>query len=99
VLATAPAGLAEHMRGLGADLLIDFTLATAVDHIRQAFPSGIDAFVDLITTDGAVPATRGRPPYAPGASWSAPNGAAETERLATLGLTGVNSTITRPRRP
>ncbi|HEY8718558.1 NADP-dependent oxidoreductase [Pengzhenrongella sp.] len=88
VLATAPGHLAEHLRDLGADHIVDFTVAPTLDQVRAAHPDGIDAVLDLITGPG------GANPFAallrPGGVLVSTNGAAEPERLASLALTGVN---------
>lgn len=88
VVATAPGNLSEHLRELGADQLIDFTAAPTGDQVRAVHPDGIDAVLDLVSGPGEPN------PFAallrPGGVLVSTNGAAEPERLAMQGRTGVN---------
>jgi len=88
VLATAPSDLAEHMRALGADQIVDFTVAPTVDQVRTTHPDGVDAVLDLITGPG------GPDPLAAllrsGGVLVSTNGAADPDHLAAQGRRGVN---------
>lgn len=52
VLATGTPGIADHLRGLGAHTVIDFTEAPTHERVAAAHPEGIDAVIDLVTPAG-----------------------------------------------
>lgn len=56
MLATATTDLADHLRGLGTDTIIDFASASTPVLVAAAHPEGIDAVIDLITPGGGDPA-------------------------------------------
>ena len=88
VVATAPRELAEHLRELGADQIIDFTAAPVVEQVAATYPDGIDAVLDLVTGHGEPN------PFAAllrtGGVLVSTNSAADPARLAAQGRTGVN---------
>lgn len=92
VLATAPPDLADHLRGLGAAEVVDFTQGPAADQVRSAHPDGIDAVLDLVSKPGEagplVDLLR-----AGGVAIST-NGALDVDALAARGLRGVNLSST-----
>jgi NADPH:quinone reductase-like Zn-dependent oxidoreductase len=52
VIATArPGPEEEHMRGLGADEVVDWSAGEVAGQVRGAHPDGIDALIDLVTGD------------------------------------------------
>lgn len=88
VLATAPPDLAEHLRGLGAAEVIDFTLSPTVEQVLARHAEGVDAVLDLVTTagDGNPLADLLRP----GGVLVSTNGAAYPDDLSERDLRGVN---------
>jgi NADPH:quinone reductase-like Zn-dependent oxidoreductase len=88
VLATAPSDLADHLRELGADHIVDFTVAPTVDQVRGTHPDGIDAVIDLVSIpDGPNPLAD---LLRPGGVLVSTNGAADPEGLAARSLKGIN---------
>jgi NADPH:quinone reductase-like Zn-dependent oxidoreductase len=52
VLATGTAGLAAYLKDLGADTVLDFTVAPTHEQVTRLHPGGIDAVLDLVTPAG-----------------------------------------------
>jgi NADPH:quinone reductase-like Zn-dependent oxidoreductase len=88
VLATAPPDLAEHMRGLGAAAVIDFTAGPTVDQVRAGQPDGVAAVIDLVSRGGDAAAVAGL--VRAGGAYVSTNNAAESETLAARKVHGVN---------
>lgn len=89
VLATGTADLAEHLRGLGAHTVIDFTAAPTHEQIAAAYPDGIDAVLDLVTpADGDISPLTNR--IRPGGTVVSTNHAADPEALAAREILGIN---------
>jgi NADPH:quinone reductase-like Zn-dependent oxidoreductase len=88
VLATSPPDLADHLRDLGADEVIDFTQGPTADQVLAAHPDGIDAVLDLVSKPGdadpLVDLLR------PGGVAISTNGALDPEAMAARELRGVN---------
>jgi NADPH:quinone reductase-like Zn-dependent oxidoreductase len=88
VLATAPPELADHLRGLGATEVVDFTRGSTAEQVRAAHPDGIDALLDLVSTPGQaeplVDLLRS------GGIAISTNGALVPDALAARDLRGVN---------
>jgi len=88
VVATAPGDLADHLRGLGADEVVDFTEGPTDGQVLALHPDGIDAVLDLVSTAGQagplVDLLR------PGGVAISTNGALEVEAMAARELRGVN---------
>ena len=88
VIATGPADLAGHLRDLGADEVVDFTLGPTADQVRAAHPDGVDGLLDLVSTPGQA-----EPLVAllrPGGVAISTNGALDVEAMAARDLRGVN---------
>lgn len=89
VLATATPDLADHLRDLGADEIIDFTAAPTADQVRSLQPQGIDAVLDMITPPGGDIDTLAGP-LKPGGVLVNTNFAADVDALAAREIRGVN---------
>lgn len=89
VLATGTPDLADHLRDLGADAVIDFTVAPTHEQVAAAHPGGIDAILDVITPTGGDIS-----PMAdllrPGATLVSTNYAVDPDDLALRDILGVN---------
>ncbi|GHB59658.1 NADPH:quinone reductase [Streptomyces umbrinus] len=89
VLATGTSEVADHLRDLGADTVIDFTRAPAHEQVAAAHPDGIDAVIDLVTpTGGDISPMAGL--LRAGATLVSTNYATDPDALAALGILGVN---------
>jgi NADPH:quinone reductase-like Zn-dependent oxidoreductase len=88
VLATAPPDLADHLRGLGAAEVVDFTRGPTADQVRATHPEGLDAVLDLVSKPGEAEPLVGL--LRPGGIALSTNGALDTAAVATRGLRGVN---------
>lgn len=56
VVATArPGGEEEHARSLGAGTIVDWSAGEVARAVRAAVPDGVDALLDLISTEEALP--------------------------------------------
>jgi NADPH:quinone reductase-like Zn-dependent oxidoreductase len=88
VLATAPTDLADHLRDLGADEVVDFTRGATADQVGAAHPDGIDAVLDLVSTAGQADPLVAL--LRPGGVIISTNGALDPDALAARGLRGVN---------
>jgi NADPH:quinone reductase-like Zn-dependent oxidoreductase len=89
VLATATPEVADHLRNLGADEIIDFTAAPTPDQVRDLHRDGVDAILDLITPQGGdlEPLTG---LLTPGGVLVNTNFAADVDALAAREIRGVN---------
>jgi NADPH:quinone reductase-like Zn-dependent oxidoreductase len=88
VLATAPPDLADLLRDLGADEVVDFTSGPTADQVRAAHPDGIDAVLDLVSTAGQAESLVAL--LRPGGVIVSTNGALDPDALAEQHLRGVN---------
>ena len=89
VLATATTDMADHLRDLGADEIIDFTTAPTAEQVRSIHPEGIDAVLDLISTPGGdINTLAGL--LVPGGVLINTNFAADVDALAARQIRGVN---------
>ena len=88
VIANVRAADAERMRAYGAAETIDHTAVSLPDAVRQAYPDGVDALIDMVSDPADFAAL---------ASLVRPGGAAVTtlyvadeEALRAAGITGIN---------
>ncbi|MGW1711889.1 NADP-dependent oxidoreductase [Streptomyces sp. NPDC002156] len=89
VLATGTADLADHLRDLGADTVIDFTLAPTHEQVAAAYPEGINAVVDLVTPAGGdISPMAGL--LRAGSTLVSTNYATDPDTLAARDILGVN---------
>ena len=88
VIATSPPDLAEHLRDLGADEIIDFTQGPTAEQVLAGHPEGLDAVLDLVSTAGQAEPLVGL--LRPGGTAISTNGALDTDALAARELRGVN---------
>jgi NADPH:quinone reductase-like Zn-dependent oxidoreductase len=88
VIATGPPDLADHLRDLGADEVVDFTAGPTAEQVLATHPDGIDAVLDLVSgpgqADPLVDLLR------PGGVIISTNGAVDAAALAARELRGVN---------
>jgi NADPH:quinone reductase-like Zn-dependent oxidoreductase len=55
VIATArPGAEEEHVRGLGADQVVDWSAGDVAGQVHRVHPEGIDALIDLVTGDSSA---------------------------------------------
>ncbi|GAB4000826.1 NADP-dependent oxidoreductase [Glycomyces albus] len=88
VIATATPDVIDLLRELGADEVVDFTLAPTVEQIRTAHPDGLDAVMDLVS--GPEQAERTASLLRPGGVIVSSNTALDEEALREKGLRGSN---------
>lgn len=88
VLATSPPDFADHMRGLGATEVIDFTAGPTVDQVRAGRPDGVDAVIDLVSRPGDAAEVAGL--VRAGGAFVSTNNAADSQALAARTVRGVN---------
>jgi NADPH:quinone reductase-like Zn-dependent oxidoreductase len=88
VVATGPADLADHLRDLGADEVVDFTQGPTAEQVASAHPDGIDALLDLVSTPGQADPLVAL--LRPGGIAISTNGALDIDDLTARGLRGVN---------
>ncbi|MEH0580407.1 NADP-dependent oxidoreductase [Streptomyces sp. B21-108] len=89
VLATGTAGLADHLRDLGAHTVIDYTRAPTHEQVAATYPEGIDAVLDLVTPAGGdISPMTGL--LRPGSILVSTNYATDPDALAARGILGVN---------
>ncbi|GAA3442683.1 NADP-dependent oxidoreductase [Planomonospora venezuelensis] len=89
VLATATPDAADHLRGLGAAEIVDFTGKDTADQVAAAHPGGIDVLLDLVSFPGEG-AARMTGLLRPGGVVVSTLGAADPEASAARGIRGVN---------
>jgi len=95
VLATSPPDLADHLRGLGAAEVVDFTKGPTAEQVLAAHPDGIDAVIDLVSRKGEAEPLVDL--LRPGGVAVSTNGALDTDALAARELRGVNlSSVATP---
>jgi NADPH:quinone reductase-like Zn-dependent oxidoreductase len=91
VLATASPAAAGHLRDLGAHHIIDHTQETTADQVRAAYPGGVDAVLDLVSTPATAAGLDDLAALVrPGGIIINTNGAANVEALAARGIRAVN---------
>ncbi|MFF3334902.1 NADP-dependent oxidoreductase [Streptomyces sp. NPDC002888] len=89
VLATGTSDLTDHLRGLGAHSVIDFTVAPTHEQVAAAYPEGIHAVVDLVTpTGGDISPMAGL--LRAGSTLVSTNYATDPDALAARDILGVN---------
>jgi len=88
VLATGPGDLADHLRGLGADEVIDFTRGPTAEQVLALRPDGIDAVLDLVSTAGQAEPLVDL--LRPGGVAISTNGALDVDAMEARELRGVN---------
>ena len=88
VIATAPPDLADHLRGLGAREIVDFTQGPTADQVLADHADGIDAILDLVSKPGEAEALVAL--LRPGGVAISTNGALDVEAMAARELRGVN---------
>ena len=88
VIGTAPAELGDLLRDLGAAEVIDFTAGPTAEQVRATHPDGIDAVLDLISTQGQADPLVDL--LRPGGVAISTNGALDPEALAPRELRGIN---------
>jgi NADPH2:quinone reductase len=87
VVATGTAGDTERLTRLGADTVIDYRSAPVAEQVRERYPDGVDALVDLVSYSAdALPLDAVRM----GGKVSSTLNAADEEALAATDLTGSN---------
>lgn len=59
VIATARAEDREYIRALGADDAVDYAAGDVVKQVRERYPDGVDAVVDVINSGDALLGTAG----------------------------------------
>ena len=88
VVATGPGDLADHLRDLGADEVVDFTRGPTAEQVASAHPEGVDAVLDLVSTPGqAEPLVN---LLKEGGVAISTNGALDVDAMAARNLRGVN---------
>ncbi|MGR7023574.1 alpha/beta hydrolase fold domain-containing protein [Geodermatophilus sp. URMC 62] len=94
VVATGTPASADRLRQLGATTIVDWTAGPVVDQVRDAYPDGVDALVNVAGFDPAqVPAGAVRSGGAVASTTALP----DEQALSTAGLTGT-SIMARPTR-
>lgn len=88
VVATAPTDLVDHLRGLGADEVVDFTAGPTAEQVLAAHPGGVDAVLDLVSTPGQAEPLVDL--LRPGGTILSTNGALDGDALERRELRGVN---------
>ncbi|HUE27137.1 MAG TPA: NADP-dependent oxidoreductase [Solirubrobacteraceae bacterium] len=88
VIAVARAEDAERLRTYGATEVIDYTAASVPDEVRRTHPDGIDALIDVVSDAGAFATLASL--VRPGGTAVTTQYVADTEALASNGVTAVN---------
>ncbi|MFD9114282.1 NADP-dependent oxidoreductase [Streptomyces bottropensis] len=89
VLATGTPEVADHLHGLGAHTVVDFTQAPTHEQVAAAHPEGIDAVIDLVTPAGGdIGPMAGL--LRAGSTLVSTNYATDPEAMADRGILGVN---------
>lgn len=92
VIATGPGDLADHLRGLGAAEVVDFTEGPTADQVRAAHPDGVDGVLDLVSAPGQADPLVAL--LRPGGVAISTNGALDPDAMAARDLRGVNLSST-----
>jgi NADPH:quinone reductase-like Zn-dependent oxidoreductase len=91
VLATGTPEAAGHLRELGARHVIDFTQGSTAGQVRATRPGGVDAVLDLISTQASAASLDELAALVrPGGILLNTNGAADPGALAARGIRAVN---------
>ena len=88
VVATGPGDLADHLRDLGADEVVDFTRGPTAEQVASAHPEGVDAVLDLVSTPGQAEPLVDL--LKEGGVAISTNGALDVDAMAARNLRGVN---------
>jgi NADPH:quinone reductase-like Zn-dependent oxidoreductase len=88
VVATSTPDLADHLRGLGAGEVVDFTQGPTAEQVLASHPDGIDALLDLVSTSGQAEPLVDL--LRPGGVAISTNGALDPDAMAARELRGVN---------
>lgn len=88
VIGTARPDEAAFVRELGAVATIDYRATSVTDSVRDSYPSGVDALIDLVNRGEAFAELASV--VRPGGHAATLLGAADVEALAARGLTGHN---------
>ena len=88
VIGTSPPELAAHLQELGATDVIDFTRGPTAEQVLAAYPDGIDAILDLVSTAGRADALVDL--LRPGGVILSTNSALDPDALAARELRGTN---------
>ncbi|MGW4912815.1 NADP-dependent oxidoreductase [Streptomyces sp. NPDC004270] len=89
VLATGTREVADHLRGLGAQTVIDHTQAPTHEQVAATHPEGVDAVIDLVTpTEGDISPLAAL--VRTGGALVSTNHATDPDALAVHGIRGVN---------
>ncbi|NUR82895.1 MAG: NADP-dependent oxidoreductase [Nonomuraea sp.] len=89
VIATSTADMAESMREFGASEIVDYTVAPVAEQVLRLHPDGIDAVLDVVSTDpAALDLLAGA--VRPGGHVVTTVFSADTEKLAAREIVGVN---------
>jgi NADPH:quinone reductase-like Zn-dependent oxidoreductase len=88
VIATAPPDLVGHLHDLGATEVVDFTQGPTAEQVLAAYPDGIDAVLDLVSTPGQADPLVDL--LRPGGVAISTNGALDVDAMAARELRGVN---------
>jgi NADPH:quinone reductase-like Zn-dependent oxidoreductase len=88
VIATGPGDLADHLRELGADEVVDFTRGPTAVQVASAHPDGIDALLDLVSVAGQADSLASL--VRAGGIAISTNGALDVDELIERGLRALN---------
>ena len=81
----------DHVRGLGASDVIDYTAGpdSVIAAVKARYPQGVDAIIDTHSDKDGL--SRLADVVRPGGRLASPRGSADIQALAARGLTGSNS--------
>ncbi|WP_165985079.1 NADP-dependent oxidoreductase [Streptomyces sp. YIM 98790] len=87
VVASGTAADTDRLTSLGATTVVDYTTGDLVEQVRDVYPDGVDAMIDLVSrTPDAVPLELVRK----GGRVASTLGAADDQTLTAAGLSGSN---------
>jgi NADPH:quinone reductase-like Zn-dependent oxidoreductase len=89
VIGTIKGGSADEVRELGVDDVIDTNFGTAIQGVRELVPGGVDAVLDLVSTDADEVAAFASV-LRPGGRLVSTNHVADEEAFKAQGFTAVN---------